>query len=422
MPTFCTFTQIIKTLLVPTLEITAIGVVAAISTSCGSEKKDSIHVTDVKLDKYSKTLFIDDTEILIPTVLPENATDKSVTWSSTNTSVATVSNGTITAVAKGTATITVTTYDGGHTATCDVVVTIKPHVVITANSDSTLTLKNNGENNPNLQYSIDGASWSTYDTTINIGRDQTLYLKGDNPDGWSHSITKYSNFTITGDVYLSGNVMGLIDNGTNTKFYIPCSYCFYDLFFESTGITSVDEDFLPATSLTTHCYRNMFFGCSSLTTAPELPAIALADYCYECMFQNCSSLTNAPALPATDLTNWCYASMFNGCSSLTTVPNLPATTLADGCYAFMFSNCTSLIVAPDLISKNLANECYNYIFFYCTSLATIKISYTGEYNDEYFNSWVNNVAESGIFYYNGDQTAQDFGLPSGWAKKNINLV
>ena len=61
-------------------------------------------------------------------------------------------------------------------------------------------------------------------------------------------------------------------------------------------------------------------------------------------------------------------------------------------------------------------------FFYCTSLATIKISYTGEYNDEYFNSWVNNVAESGIFYYNGDQTSQDFGLPSGWAKKNINLV
>ncbi len=45
MPTFCTFTQIIKTLLVPTLEITAIGAVAAISTSCGSEKKDLIHVT-----------------------------------------------------------------------------------------------------------------------------------------------------------------------------------------------------------------------------------------------------------------------------------------------------------------------------------------------------------------------------------------
>ena len=132
--------------------------------------------------------------------------------------------------------------------------------------------------------------------------------------------------------------MGLLDNGTNTKFYIPCSYCFYDLFFESTGITSISKNFLPATNLTSYCYGQMFYGCSSLATAPELPA--------------------------TDLTNWCYAGMFNGCSSLTTAPTeLPATTLADGCYAFMFSNCTSLIVAPDLISKNLANECYIYIFF-----------------------------------------------------------
>ena len=87
---FCTFTQIIKTLLVPTLEITTIGAVAAISTSCGSEKKDSIHVTDVTLNKHSTTLFIDDTETLIPTVLPEYATDKWVAWTSNDTNVATI--------------------------------------------------------------------------------------------------------------------------------------------------------------------------------------------------------------------------------------------------------------------------------------------------------------------------------------------
>ena len=62
MLTFWTFTQIIKTLLVPTLDITAIGAVAVISTSCGKEKKDSIHVTDVRLNKHSTTLFIDDIE------------------------------------------------------------------------------------------------------------------------------------------------------------------------------------------------------------------------------------------------------------------------------------------------------------------------------------------------------------------------
>ena len=421
MLTFCTFTQIIKTLLVPTLEITAIGAVAAISTSCESEKKESIHVTDVTLNKHSTTLFIDDTETLIPTVLPEYATDKWVAWTSSDTNVAIVdSNGTITAVGLGNAAIIVTTHDGRYTATCDVVVIIKPYVVITANAASTLTLKNNGENNPNLQYSIDGASWFTYDTTINIDRDQTLYLKGNNLDGWSHSSTKYSHFTITGDVYLSGNVMGLVDNGTNTKFYIPCGYCFYDLFFGSTGITSISKNFLPAKNLASYCYWQMFYDCHSLTTAPELPAATLADSCYKSMFQNCSSLTTAPELPATTLADSCYYYMFSGCRSLITAPWLPAITLAESCYAFMFFDCTSLIVAPNLISKNLVNECYNFIFFYCTSLATIKISYTGNYDSAYFNGWVTDVSASGTFYYNGDQqTAQDFGLPSGWATEQF---
>ena len=152
---------------------------------------------------------------------------------------------------------------------------------------------NEGRNNPHLQYSVDGgASWNTvstdtYSWAIHVDRDQTLYLKGNNPDGWSYSSTKYSHFTITGDVYLSGNVMGLVDNGTNTKFYIPCGYCFYDLFFESTGITSISKNFLPAKNLASYYYWQMFYDCSSLTTVPELPATTLADSCYESMFQNC---------------------------------------------------------------------------------------------------------------------------------------
>ena len=421
MPTFCTFTQIIKTLLVPTLEITAIGAVAVLSTSCGSEKKDSIHVTDVTLNKHSVTLFIGDTETLIPTVLPEYATDKSVAWTSSDTNVATVdSNGTITAVGLGNAAITVTTHDGRYTATCYVVVIIKQYVVITANEDSTLELVNIGTNNPDLQYSYDDGTWFAYSGKVNINHGQTLYLKGNNPDGWSHSSTKYSHFTITGDVYLSGNVMSLVDNGTDTIFLIPCGYCFYNLFFESAGITSISKNFLPSKNLASYCYWQMFYGCSSLTAAPELPAETLADSCYESMFQNCSSLTAVPELPAESLTEKCYLAMFAGCTSLTTAPDLPATTLAESCYELMFQGCTSLTTAPNLISKNLVNECYNLIFFYCASLATIKISYTGEYNDDYFNLWVNGVAESGTFYYNGDQTAQDFGLPSGWTTKRIN--
>lgn len=60
----------------------------------------------------------------------------------------------------------------------------------------------------------------------------------------------------------------------------------------------------------------MFYGCSSLTSAPELPAQTLARYCYFSMFQGCTSLSSAPALPATTLTSSCYSSMFEGCTSL----------------------------------------------------------------------------------------------------------
>ncbi len=63
------------------------------------------------------------TRNLNETVSPTNATNKSVTWSSSNTSVATVSNaGLVTAVAAGSATITVTTVSGSKTATCTITV------------------------------------------------------------------------------------------------------------------------------------------------------------------------------------------------------------------------------------------------------------------------------------------------------------
>ncbi len=83
-----------------------------------------IAVTGVTLDQTSLNLTIGDTPIpLTATVSPADATDKSVTWSSANTAVATVAaDGTVTPVAAGTATITVTTTDGGHTATCAVTV------------------------------------------------------------------------------------------------------------------------------------------------------------------------------------------------------------------------------------------------------------------------------------------------------------
>ena len=86
--------------------------------------QDPVAVTGVSLNKTTASLEVNDTLQLTATVSPSNATNKAVTWNSNNTTVASVSNtGLITAKAEGSATITVTTADGGFTATCNVTVT-----------------------------------------------------------------------------------------------------------------------------------------------------------------------------------------------------------------------------------------------------------------------------------------------------------
>lgn len=87
----------------------------------------SVAVTGVELDKAAAELTVGNTTKLTATVQPENATNKNVTWTSDNTEVATVDqNGVVTAVKAGTATITVTTEDGGKTVACTVTVKAAP--------------------------------------------------------------------------------------------------------------------------------------------------------------------------------------------------------------------------------------------------------------------------------------------------------
>lgn len=82
----------------------------------------SIAVTGVSLDQATLALEPAGTATLVATVAPGDATDKSVSWTTSDPAVATVADGVVTAVADGTCTITVTTTDGGLTATCSVTV------------------------------------------------------------------------------------------------------------------------------------------------------------------------------------------------------------------------------------------------------------------------------------------------------------
>ena len=91
-----------------------------------NKKPSVIHVESISLDETELNMLTGDRVTLSATVLPDNAKNKSVTWNSSNESVATVNNrGKVIAVGAGTATITATTVDGGLTATCTVNVTQK---------------------------------------------------------------------------------------------------------------------------------------------------------------------------------------------------------------------------------------------------------------------------------------------------------
>ena len=173
--------------------------------------------------------------------------------------------------------------------------------------------------NLNLQYRINNGSWNDFivGTTadIHVVAGDVVQWKGNNPNGISTYGNNCLNFAISGNtVALSGNVMSLID-GVGDALEIPNDYCFYRL-FRNSAIKTVSSDFLPATTLKSDCYRDLFSTCNNLTQAPELPATTLADGCYNGMFYNCALLTTAPELPAKVLLDGCYGYMFTYCYSL----------------------------------------------------------------------------------------------------------
>ena len=327
-----------------------------------------------------------------------------------------------------------------------------------------------------LQYSIDnGSTWTTLGAntaspTVTTGTKIMWKQTGLTP----REYYGIGTFSATGNFKAYGNIMSLYygDNfvgeddltGKNDAFFdlfygntkiidtsnliLPATTladsCYAQMFFECTSLTTAPS--LPATTLTAQCYTAMFRGCTSLTTAPSLSATTLAHYCCSDMFYGCTSLTTAPSLSATTLANECYDHMFYGCTSLTTAPELPVTTLAEKCYSNMFEGCTSLTTAPhELPATILTLLCYGYMFRGCTSLTTapilpattlttwcyesmfegctnlnyIKCLATNIYGN-YTYDWVSNVAASGTFVKdaNTSWTTGTSGIPTGWTVQN----
>ena len=96
----------------------------------------TVNVAGISLSSNSETLRVGETIQLGTTIIPSDATDCSVSWSSSNVAVATVNNGLVTAVNIGTATVTVTTNDGDYSDTALINVEKTPVTSVNLNTSS----------------------------------------------------------------------------------------------------------------------------------------------------------------------------------------------------------------------------------------------------------------------------------------------
>ena len=186
------------------------------------------------------------------------------------------------------------------------VINVDDYVTFEALEDGfTVSLSRNA-----TEYCIDGdGDWKTLSsgaTSPSINNGQSISLRGNCTITSSTGTTGgIGRFTLSKKCNVRGNAMALLygDSGKDNVSLSGKNYAFSRLFESATTIQSVSADFLPATTVSQYCYYRMFYGCSSLTTAPTLPARTLSSsqrYCYQYMFYNCSKLNYIKAMFTTD--------------------------------------------------------------------------------------------------------------------------
>ena len=293
-----------------------------------------VKVTSVTLDAEEMTMEIGEVGQLKATVAPEDATDKTVTWTSSKESVATVdAEGKVTAVAEGTAKIKAKA--GYVTATCTVTVLAawndnqpdnETPLTLKAmeNGKITVTFNNGVVLKSDIHYTVNGRAEQTiakdtegaFDISVKEGDKVQFYstnaaLAGDAVSaarGGTRAVdtsAKYINIKPSMKTEIYGNVMSLVKGKDDFKTAdkIEGNDAFYGLFAGAEKLVNSTERLLvlPATTLTEGCYQDMFNGCKGIEKAPELPAPKLEKNCYQEMFYDCSKLNHVKCL-ATDIT------------------------------------------------------------------------------------------------------------------------
>ena len=322
-------------------------------------------VTGVAVDTASLAVKVGESYQLKGTVLPEKAAIKTLTWKSSDTSVATVSaDGKVTAVASGTAIITATANDGsGRSSKCSVLV---------INEDSNVTTGKLGDK--------EGIVWAYNSDT------KTLTITGED--------TGVTGNQVDGSLFKSENICPDVENiiVENCKLY-DCTCLFaglkqlqsitfdsfdtsdvtkmYGMFYKCTGLKSLDLSELDTSKVENMMY--MFNGCKSLTSLNLGQLDTSSVDTMDSMFYDCSSLTtlDLSSFDTSKVTD--MSSMFNNCSGLTTLDLSSFNTSKVTDMSSIFARCsglTTLDLSGFDTSEVTSMHC---MFWMCSGLTSLKL-------------------------------------------------
>jgi len=255
-------------------------------TASSSITVSNIAVSSVSLDETA-SLSVGSTTTLTPVFSPTNASNKSVTWASSNPSVASInsSTGLITGLSAGTTTITVTTVDGGKTDTCLLTVSIPSSY----NATYVITAKNTVTLSGNAPSGSSANLVETFSTTQQItgGNSQTLTLSGWNNHKIigitlsmkSNTSSGAGNFTYSVDggstystLIATANFNASSWNGTWSTSYVPIN-------ITGLNITALESDLvfkIAATANSLYC-ESYSFDYEPVVQQKSLSSIAVTN-------------------------------------------------------------------------------------------------------------------------------------------------
>lgn len=357
----------------------------------------SVAVTGVSLNKTAVTLSVNVTETLVATVAPAGATNKAVTWTTSDATIATIAaDGKVTGLKEGQATITVTTQDGNKTAAG--VVTVKdlqsaiagvtvpfageaPVTAITGTNQYTGTVswqKKDGSNLTALAASDKFDGSSTYLATITLSL-LAPYIPADIPANFftvaGATATNGAGALVITAEFLPTNQYKITDLGVITAYSGPGGDVLVPAMVNNkvvkeiganafNGQSAITAITLPATVAAIG--SSAFVNCTGLTAVTfdplaELKTIGTGAFAY------CQLLTS---ITIPDQVTEIGASAFIGCTKLHTV-TISANSALKSIGINAFNNCaalTAINIPADLTSLGAA------AFVYCSALKTVTIA------------------------------------------------